>query len=417
MKRMKLKKIIEYANNTELINSILIAILCMTGMISFVVKINNIIPTIIFLVFIIMEAINYKTLKKDIKEKNIKASIPAIIFLLIIIFEFIVSIINKGIRRSIVIRFEYFLIFILIPILCCRHNMKVKYIVKSIITISIILSPSLIFSNFGAYNGGTRMAISYYMLPSYTAFITLLFIDEKTSFKEKLIRAILVLILMYPYILFLIKYSSRGITIAIIFCILMNIIIKQKKRKRIGFTLCVIFICFISMISFKAVIINFNNFLIKNNITIGAINKSAKLLEKDEFDNGRNKVYCRAMQGISEHPFIGNGIGDYAEKYVTYPHNLLLQAWYEGGIIPCLAMLFILIYSIYILIIDQDIDIEKKYLLILFSSISLIRLMLSYEFWREISFGMYLYVIFDIMQEKMNIRRKKEYGKCNNTNI
>ena len=152
------------------------------------------------------------------------------------------------------------------------------------------------------------------------------------------------------------------------------------------------------------------------NINIEAISKNLELIEKGNVDNGRNEVFDKAIEGIKEHPFIGNGIGDYAEKYVTYPHNLLLQSWYEGGIIFFLLMLTVFLYSVYILLFDKNVDLNRKYMLILFFSISIVRLMLSYEFWREISFGMYLYFVLDIMQENWD-RRKKQNGNSNNTNI
>lgn len=82
--------------------------------------------------------------------------------------------------------------------------------------------------------------------------------------------------------------------------------------------------------------------------------------------------------------------------------------------IPFLLVVGLLLYSIYVIIFDKNVEIDKKFFLVFLISISIVRLMLSYEFWKEISFGMYLYLILSLMQKEID-RRKN--GKCNNSNI
>lgn len=414
---LKKDNVKNFFKDKEKINSILIAMLLMSGLTSLIIKVNNIIPIIILSILVSMEVINYKDTMERIKNRRVKIQNIFLVFAIIVFFMFIISIINNGLRSTCMDRFLYFVVFIIIPYLCCRHSIKTNYVINSILIISLILSIPLFFINFGNYNGGTRMTISYYMLPTYIAMI-MTFIVDKNKTKEMVItKIVLILIFSYPYIKFLIEYASRGVILAIAVCILLCIIINKKKLKdKLLILFFVLILGITSGIWFKPLVISTNNILQNLNIRIEVIEKSAKLIENDKFDDGRDKVYSRAIEGIIEHPLIGNGIGDYAEKYVTYPHNILLQALYEGGIIFFWVMLLILLYSIYILIFDNETEMEKKYLLVMFISIAIIRLMLSYEFWHEISFGLYLYVVFDIMQNNIDKRRQKN-GKCDNSYI
>lgn len=413
----KQKDIINLIKNKEKINSFLIAILCMSGLISFLLKIENIIPCIIIMVFLSIEIINSKETIKRIKTRNIKFPKTYIIYIIFVLIIFIVSIINNGLRKTIIERFMFFIGFLIIPSICFRHDTNIKYIVNSILIISGILTVPLLFANLGNYNGGEKMAISYYMLPTYLAMIMTFFLDDKNSIGKKIIKTILILSVFYPYISFLIMYASRGIIVAMVICIIMCVTVNKKTRTKLIILAVTFLLCIIGVIIFKPTVITFNNVLSKMNIKVEAINKSAKLLENNAFDNGRNKVYTRALEEIKRHPLIGNGIGDYAEKYTTYPHNILLQAWYEGGIVFLFVMIFIIGYGAYIFILDKDMSIDEKYALILFTSLSIIRLMLSYEFWKEISFGLYLYIVFNTMQSNYEKRRKKKDGNCNNSNI
>lgn len=414
---IKKKWISNFLKDKEKVNSFIIALLCMSGLISFIIKIENIIPCIIITGFLCIEIINAKETIKRIKDKSIKFPKSYVIFIIIVLCVFIVSIINNGLRKTIIERLMCFIGFLILPSICFRHNTDIKYIVKYILVISGILSIPLFFVNLGKYNGGERMAISYYMLPTYLAIIMNFFIKDDNSKRKKIIKIILYLCILYPYISFLIMYASRGIIVAIVVCILMCISANKKTKTKLIILAITLLLCGVGLIIFKPMVITFNNMLSKMNIKIEAVNKSAKLLENDAFDNGRNKVYIRALEEIKRHPLMGNGIGDYAEKYITYPHNILLQAWYEGGIIFLFVMIFIIGYGIYILVFNKETSIDEKYMLIFFTSLSIIRLMLSYEFWKEISFGLYLYIIFNIMQKNYEKRRNKRSGKCNNSNV
>lgn len=413
----KIKKVAKKVFTKENINSMLIAILCMSGLISFVLGINNIIPILLLLVFTVIEVVNYKETISKIKNKDIKINVCSLIFIVLIILVYLVSFITKGFRETIIERLLYFIGFLMIPFMCCRHDIKIKSIVNSILIISAILAIPLFSIKLGYFDGGTRMSISYYMLPTYIAMVMSYFVNEKRNLKYNIVKIVILLTIFNPYIMFLIQYISRGVVLAILICLLLCLIIKKDRKTKIKFIAIILgATVLLGIILLEPILYMTGSALETLGIRIEIITKNYELLQNGSFDNGRSEVFSKAIEGIKEHPIIGNGVGDYAEKYITYPHNLLLQSWYEGGIIFFVVMLFIVGYSIYILIWDEKIDLSIKYILILLLSISLVRLMLSYEFWKEISFGMYLYIVLHIMQNNWN-RRKIKNGNSNNSNI
>ena len=399
------------------INSLLIAILCMVGLISFIIGKDNIIPIIEIIVLIIAEIVNYKETLQEIKQKKNKKYLTGIIFLGITILTFLVSIIRLGFKETIIIRMLYFGGFICIPYMCCRHEISAKKIIDYILIISGIIAIPLFNIKLGYFDGGTRMSISYYMLPTFIAMVMTFFVSEGKTLKTNVTKIAVFLTLFFPYISFLIEYISRGVILAIIICVFLCSIIKKSTRNKIIIISSTVIICILLTFCVRPILSFAQNFLDKYDIRVEIISKNLQLIESGNFDNGRNDVFQKAIKGIKEHPIIGNGVGDYAEKYITYPHNILLQAWYEGGILYFIVMLGIFLYSIYILIFDLNTKLERKHLIVLFFSISIIRLMLSYEFWKEISFGLYLYIVLDTMQKNLEIRRNKKNGNNNNTNI
>jgi len=97
-------------NNKKNINSLLIAILCMAGLISFIININNIIPIIVVVVFIVAEIVNYNDFLKKIKSKeiNIKNNLISFILLIAVLIFFVITIANKGMKETVMQRLFYF---------------------------------------------------------------------------------------------------------------------------------------------------------------------------------------------------------------------------------------------------------------------------------------------------------------------
>lgn len=58
---------------------------------------------------------------------------------------------------------------------------------------------------------------------------------------------------------------------------------------------------------------------------------------------GRDSLYARAWELIEQRPIVGYGLGGYyGSTLSSYPHNLMLQVWLDGGIV-LLALFFMLL--------------------------------------------------------------------------
>jgi len=61
---------------------------------------------------------------------------------------------------------------------------------------------------------------------------------------------------------------------------------------------------------------------------------------------GRGRLWSSAWQGIGEAPIIGHGLGMNSVIVGSYPHNLFLQVWIDGGIIAVLFLLLLILLPI-----------------------------------------------------------------------
>jgi len=101
-----------------------------------------------------------------------------------------------------------------------------------------------------------------------------------------------------------------------------------------------------------------NTDITKKNKSLNLVNNTViRLMELVNTKDGGESAYSRienakfSIKKINESPFYGYGVGSYAyEKehidILDYPHNLLLEIWFELGYIPLLIFLF-LFYRVY----------------------------------------------------------------------
>ena len=284
-----------------------------------------------------------------------------------------------------------------------------------ILAIFAIAGIFLLNVNFWNYTPGRRMSVTYYMLPLFIALIIdIFFFDKGKKFTKRLRKYILYLIVFYVYINFYLVFASRGAWVAIFVCLLLYLISKIKTRvKKILFTIIGFSIIIILYMSMQNILMSINRLLNSMNIFSVTLERSIELFEEENVGNGRDGVYENAINGIKEHPLLGNGIGDFDNKYQTYPHNVILQAWYEGGIINMIIILIPIIYSIYLMTFSNKISDNDKYLLIFLFSISTVRLMISYEYWKDNYFWIYMYITLILWTGGEKIKN----GNSNNTNI
>ena len=113
------------------------------------------------------------------------------------------------------------------------------------------------------------------------------------------------------------------------------------------------------------------------------LEKSIRLSEVGDFSNGRLYHYQLALEGFVSSPLWGNGIGAFYDNYPSlgYPHNILLQCLYEGGLIFGFPIAALVLYGIYLTLFRGNIDTSRRVMMILFMSSSVPAAMLTSELW------------------------------------
>lgn len=76
-----------------------------------------------------------------------------------------------------------------------------------------------------------------------------------------------------------------------------------------------------------------------------------ELLNNMSTESVRISQYQQAISGIIHHPVLGSGfnssgilLGAHHDDELTYPHNILLESWFESGILMFLSLLILIIY-------------------------------------------------------------------------
>lgn len=91
----------------------------------------------------------------------------------------------------------------------------------------------------------------------------------------------------------------------------------------------------------QVVITGLVSFLESYGISISALNKIISLGDDGDVSNGRNELYTLAVNGFYESPLFGHGLDRFDARYpgTDYPHNFILQALYDGGLLLTLLLL------------------------------------------------------------------------------
>lgn len=263
---------------------------------------------------------------------------------------------------------------------CNNYAKLLKWLV--LIAIINIFIVAFLFINRLKYNIN-YMDLGYYLLNS-------LLIVYLKYYKDK--NKIWYFIII-PLIIFTFIYGSRGATISFIFCVLITIILDFKNsftyKKIIAFIFSlVIVISGLFIITQENYLLKFNDYLNSKGIFSYAI---TKYVDKSEsFSSGRVQRYELALNDIEQHPFIGNGVGNYSSKYgLNYIHNIFLQLIDEGGLL-LLTIIIILILKFFLVLINTK-NIDEKLIYILLISLSF-KLIITSQYWDEFSFWIILMI-------------------------
>lgn len=392
------------------LDNLIISLICCIPMISFILNIDNIIPCILSILLLI--TIIYKKFK--INHKILSDKVLLFYFILFAIF-ILINLLAFGFQSYSIIRVLYFCIYGIIPMLIIyiiyktKSDINISKIFQYINFLYAIMSLFIYNIDFWKFNPQERMTISYYILPIFISVFFDFILNRKDNLKKIIIKVIIYLIVFFPYINFSIHFMSRGAILSIFICIYLTFISTQSNSKKIKI-ICTSLVILVFLLFFGIYILEFiHNFLTSIGISFSFIEKNLRLLQEHSIDNGRNIIYKNALIGIISHPITGNGIGNFEGIFGTYPHNFVLQSWYEGGILFMILTTVPIIYSIVRILFDNKISKNIKYFFIFIFSLSIIRLLLSFEYWKELFYWFYLFMSLLLIQKDIkNLKREEK---------
>lgn len=251
------------------------------------------------------------------------------------------------------------------------------------------------------------MFASYILVPIILSFIYHIVFYRKKKWN------VLVLYLANIYMIFrTISILGRGPLLSIVVGTAVAWIIKNnekwgsKSAKNKITIIALVFIGVTVLMNIESILFYLNKLFTSLGIQVAALKKSLDLLTMNGATgllNNRNDRWEWAFQMIKSSPLIGNGIGEYANRYMTWPHNVFLQILVELGVVLGFPLIYVLVKNIYVLFFKQG-DLEDHVFLGYLFSISFIRLMLSSYLWHHPEFWMFMYmgIIVNNKQKEKN---------------
>lgn len=382
-----------FKRNKIAINNVLIALILGSKIISDTVGFS----TIILLVSIIVLIIN--NFDKKIKIQYVVADL----FMFFILAYFFI---DTAIYGGNTYKSNYLItliLYIAIAVIYVRTEIQPDKVVNILILIYILCSPIFLTMNFDSYDSGTLMSYSYVVLPLIIAIIikiTLLGVKKKKEW--------ILILLALPYLYFIFTYSSRNIYLASLFCLIVCLVMKKKVYLKVIILAIMMILMFVVFQNALNILYSIQTELSKFDLSFKIIDKNIELIEREDITNGRDVIYKKALQGIKEAPILGRGIASFNETYGTYPHNFILQMLYEGGIVLLLIFSVPILYAGYVMIFGKNISRQNEFLLVFLFCNAIIRLLISFEYWRELYFWMLITLSLTMLASSKKIKKEKE---------
>lgn len=232
--------------------------------------------------------------------------------------------------------------------------------------------------------GSYSMSLSYYMLLP-----TLLFLDEflnKFSMKAFLLSIVSIIIIL--------ALGSRGPILSIIIFVFLMLI---RSSSKFSFKKTFIYGTFISIslfiiIFFKQILVFLDNLL----LNFGIQSRTIRLfLREDLYLSGRDSLYQAVIDGISNKPVLGLGIGgDRLVNNGSYVHNLFLEIQANYGVIfGTIVGVLIVMLIIKALFVKNK---ELYSLIIIWLSLGFVPLMVSSSYLTDLRFWILMGLIVNI---------------------
>ncbi len=283
---------------------------------------------------------------------------------------------------------HFFLCFIGVALPCMIisfYEIDVDYMLVTIVFSSILCIPyflDLFKTTYSVYNSGFQMGVAYSILPGIVAGIIVLF---NRKFKS-ITRGIGLLAVLLGSVE-MINLQTRGAYLCLFVFIIGFLHIKNQNNSSKRF-LAILGI----VLALGILIYFFGNRLLSSNWYFRVFGlKQSNILNGRELDYS----YVFSWRGTFEFVF-GSGVGSFKKYgYTEYIHNIFGQIYYEQGIYSTIFVLVVVFSAIKVLLNRYTVSIDKKAILLMFFCIGIVRLMLSYYFWIDQYFWMFLWMMLD----------------------
>lgn len=392
--------VLERLNKGLEANSVLIGMLILANLIantvSMIINIPNIFAIIVTLIAVV-----------SIIKTGIRISYRLFFLILIIFSQFIISflLINSSMTNNFFVSF----ISIGIPSMIVASKPFCTFkVIETIQMIALFCSPyviKIIVTEYSIYDSGMLMGIGYAILPVIISSILILFESKRNKLK------IIALINLILSVSISTKLISRGFFISILLFIILFTFYKVRNKPS---NILKVFI--ITLLLFIIYIIFFHDYVVDSEWYYSLFK-----IKSEDFLNGRLFDYQNIMK---QRPFLnilfGSGIGSYYANYgYNYIHNIIGMVYYEQGVFLSLIIVGILGFSVFKFFTSKAN--ENRILILILLSTSVIRLMVSYYFWIDQIFWIYLSTMlsYKYINQHYAVREDNRHDKsvsCN-TNV
>lgn len=238
--------------------------------------------------------------------------------------------------------------------------------------------------------------ISYAVLPVFVAglFHFTLYRKEETNLVIRICYIIDVLVGAL-----LIAYGNRGVVLSVVIAVFIAIVFNQKDRITFnrGIFLTVLFIASIVLVlNIQSVLVYLYDVTSKFGIELTFINKFTLLNQMQDLSNGRNAIREYVLSHVGETLVWGHGLSTIYHNSggsIVYPHNLIIQLLYDGGLLLSVPVLFLLISAAIYLFRGKEQNIRM--LILFFSVVCIPKMMLSSDIWLNPAFWLFIFAMFN----------------------
>jgi len=291
-------------------------------------------------------------------------------------------------QRLFFLYFYSFLTFGVTGLLYSNVQFSFSALFKTIFGIAVLSVPGIYreattdYSRMGDMSG-VWMGVSQGALRLVLGIIVVIPLLNSRIFKYISFATILV------YSSFFIAYGNRGSFLALILFLIFLGLNGAKKLNVKNFVLLALLGGLLSFFFIDVIQLIIDFFLVFD-IEIGALEKIIRFdrLGK-ELTNGRNLIWEKALVDIVDNPIYGHGVSAFINKYGVYPHNFLLEMFFEGGLIYLTPVLWVF-YRFFKLLFSNDISSEEKKILVFIFCAGIMEVAFSNVYWRNMFFWFFI---------------------------